>query len=276
MKTWLITGASSGIGKEIAKCALANGDQVIVSARSIERLEDLVAIAPDRVLPVKLEVTNSDDRHNIVEKGIERFGKIDVLVNNAGRGYHAALEDTPMDDMKLVFDTNYFGPVALIQEVLPYMRKQNNGVIVNLSSMGVHFRNSVSNAFYVASKAALDETGMVLRNEVKDFHIQVMTVEPGTFRTNFRLGGIDATGNRNEIYKASYQRGDSLKKNPFTQNGDPKKAGKFIVECVNKENVPEVLVLGKGMVQTEIDSLQQRIDTIKECIDMSEAADFED
>ena len=211
-----------------------------------------------------------------VQKTVEKFGGLNILVNNAGRGFHTPVEDTTPEDMRLVFETNYFGAVEMIQHALPYLRKAGDGVIVNLSSMGVHFDNSVGNAFYISSKAALDATSKVLRNELKPFHVQVMVVEPGAFRTNFRIDSVDPKGKRSDIYKDSYASGDYLKTHAFNQPGDPVKAGKLIEQAAVQEEVPEILVLGKGMTNVEIDSLRNRIEKVKACRDIAEQADYDD
>ncbi|MCI7094025.1 MAG: SDR family oxidoreductase [Lachnospiraceae bacterium] len=276
MRTWLITGAGSGLGKEIARAAILDGDQVAVTSRNTDKLKELADLAPDRVLPVALEVTDADSREMAVQKTVEKFGGLNILVNNAGRGFHTPVEDTTPEDMRLVFETNYFGAVEMIQHALPYLRKAGDGVIVNLSSMGVHFDNSVGNAFYISSKAALDATSKVLRNELKPFHVQVMVVEPGAFRTNFRIDSVDPKGKRSDIYKDSYASGDYLKTHAFNQPGDPVKAGKLIEQAAVQEEVPEILVLGKGMTNVEIDSLRNRIEKVKACRDIAEQADYDD
>ena len=276
MRTWLITGAGSGLGKEIARAAILDGDQVAVTSRNTDKLKELADLAPDRVLPVALEVTDADSREMAVQKPVVKFGGLNILVNNAGRGFHTPVEDTTPEDMRLVFETNYFGAVEMIQHALPYLRKAGDGVIVNLSSMGVHFDNSVGNAFYISSKAALDATSKVLRNELKPFHVQVMVVEPGAFRTNFRIDSVDPKGKRSDIYKDSYASGDYLKTHAFNQPGDPVKAGKLIEQAAVQEEVPEILVLGKGMTNVEIDSLRNRIEKVKACRDIAEQADYDD
>ena len=275
MRTWLITGAGSGIGKEIARNAIVIGDCVAVTSRNEEKVKDLVALAPERVLPVALEVTDEASGKAAVEETVRKFGTLDVLVNNAGRGLQAPLEDTTSEDMHLLFETNYFGAVRMIQYALPYLRKSEKAAIVNVSSMGVHFDNAVGNAIYVSTKAALDMTTTVLRNEVRPFNIQVMLVEPGAFRTNFRVEGVTPHGERkDDLYKESYASVDSLKNNPFNQPGDPAKAGKIIVDQVNQEKIPEILVLGDGMADAEMSSLRERIWKIRGVSEIGDHADF--
>jgi NAD(P)-dependent dehydrogenase (short-subunit alcohol dehydrogenase family) len=144
-----------------------------------------------------------------------------------------------------------------------------------VTSIGVHFDNAVGNVFYVSSKAALDMTTTVLRNEVRPFHIQVMLVEPGTFRTNFRVDGVTAHGKRSDtLYKESHASVDNLKNHLFNQTGDPKKAGRIIFDQVNQETIPEILVLGGGMVDAEVATLQARIEKVKACSEIARQTDF--
>ena len=275
MRTWIITGASSGIGKAVALEVLKRGDNAVITARDTARLKEITEQYPKTACPIALEITDAAMRKEVVHAATERFGRVDVLINNAGRGYHCPIEDSSEDEIRLLFETNYFGPVRLTQEVLPIMREQGFGVISNVSSMGVHFPDAVGNAFYTSSKMALDEFSRVLRNEVKPFGIQVMVIEPGTFRTNFRLGGISPKAERNDAYlETAYASADYLKANPHNQKGDPQKAGKVIVDAVCQETVPKYLVLGGGMVETEIASLQARIEDVRKCAGIAPLTDY--
>ena len=135
MKTWLITGCSTGIGRGIAKAVLAKGDQAVVTARNTDKLKELSEAYPDTCLPVSLEMTDRESIANCVKAATERFGKIDVLINNAGHGYRAAVEEGDDNDVEELFETNVFGPIALIKQVLPSMRHNESGVIINVSSI---------------------------------------------------------------------------------------------------------------------------------------------
>ena len=146
-KVWLITGCSTGIGREIAKAALETGDIVIVTARRLDDVKDLHEQYPKQSLLMKLDITNKRDRIDAVEKMMEAYHRIDILVNNAGYGYRGATEEASESEIKNLFETNLFGPINLIQLVLPYMRKQKNGTIVNVSSSGA-FDASVGSGFY--------------------------------------------------------------------------------------------------------------------------------
>lgn len=275
MKTWLITGASTGIGRGIAEAVLKNGDRAAVTARNLHKMDDLKEKYGENVLCLSLEVTDKAQRKAVVEETVKTFGKIDVLVNNAGRGHFGAVEDSTEEDIHLVFETNYFGPVGMIREVLPYMRKAGSGMIVNVSSMGVMFENGTGNAYYVSSKAALEMLSDVLRNEVKPLGIDVMVIEPGTFRTEFRVSAIEAAGSAIGAYENTAGASRKyLREHPHNQSGDPAKAGEVIYEAVYQDNKPEVLVLGKGMIETAEKTLDDRKAEIKRWREFSESTDF--
>ncbi len=184
MQTWLITGCSSGLGRGFAKAVLKSGDQVIVTARRVETLKDLVDAYPEQALALSLDVTKEEDIKNAVEKGLERFGTIDVLINNAGYGYRAAVEEGVPKEVDQLFQTNLFGPIALIKAVLPIMRKNHRGTIANVSSIAA-LGAALGSGYYAATKSALESISEALYGETKDLGIHVMIIEPGAFRTNF-------------------------------------------------------------------------------------------
>jgi NAD(P)-dependent dehydrogenase (short-subunit alcohol dehydrogenase family) len=183
-RTWLITGSSAGFGRELAEAALNAGDKVVATARRPETLDDLVASAPDRVLALALDVTRPEQIEAAVGAALERFGRIDVLVNNAGHGSVGAIEEIDMADLRALMDTMYFGAVALTQAVLPHMREQGSGSIVQLSSMGGQLSTAGFGA-YCSAKWALEAMSSALSEEVGPLGIHVLIVEPGQFRTEF-------------------------------------------------------------------------------------------
>ena len=253
------------------------GDNAVITAKDTKRLKDVVDLYPKNAYAAVLEVTDAGMCKSVVDAAVARFGTVDVLLNNAGRGYHCPVEDSGEAEIRLLFETNYFGPVRLTQAVLPIMRKQGSGIIANVSSMGVHFQNTTGNAFYTSSKAALDEFSKVLRNEVKPFGIQVTVIEPGAFRTGFRTGGLAPKGERNSAYlETAYASADDLKSRPHDQPGDPEKAGKIIVDTLCGKTLPKYLVLGSGMVEAEVDALKARIEEVEKCVDIVPLADYEE
>lgn len=274
MKTWLITGASTGLGRGLAEAVLAHGGQAAVTARNAHKMDDLVEKYGNRVLPLSLEVTDPQQRTAAVAQTIERFGQIDVLVNNAGRGHFGAVEDSKKEDIRLLFETNFFGPVGMIRAVLPYMRKAGQGLIMNISSMGVMFEGATGNAYYVASKAALEMLSDVLANEVKPLGIDVMIVEPGAFRTEFRVAALSQQEELAAYEKTAGATSKYLKDNPYNQAGDPAKAGEAIYKAVTAAEKPKVLILGKGMIEAAEKTLNDRIREIQKWRSLSESTDY--
>lgn len=274
MKTWLITGCSSGIGRGIAKAALEKGDQVVVTARNPESVKSLTEAYPDTALAVALDVTKTDSISDALRQAHTRFGTIDVLVNNAGHGYRSALEEGEPDNVAELFQTNVFGPVELIKAVLPDMRAQKSGAIINISSIAA-VRSGVGSGYYAASKAALELLYDALWQEASSLGIKVMIVEPGAFRTNFYDGSLKGT--QMKIGDYAETAGKTRKENVVDhkdQPGDPERAGKVIVDVLNRENLPMRLLLGSDAVTFVRRELKQRLDELDAWEQVSVASDF--
>lgn len=186
---WFITGASSGFGRAFAQHALDRGYRVVATARSTARLADLAAAAPDRVLLQPLDVTSAAQAEAAVAAALARFGRVDVLFNNAGYGIVGAVEETPDAELRAQLETNFFGAVNVIKAVLPALRRQRSGAIVNISSMGGQMSFGGFGA-YSASKFALEGLSEALAQEVASFGIKVLIVEPGSFRTSFAADAL--------------------------------------------------------------------------------------
>jgi len=182
--TWFITGASSGYGLALARYAIGRGYNVVATGRSVNKLAALAASAPDHVLIQKLDVTAPADAATAVTAAIARFGRIDVLINNAGYGIIGAVEETPEAEFRAQMDTNFFGALSVTKAALPHLRAQMGGAIVNVSSMGGQMSFAGGSA-YSASKFALEGMSEALAQELSPFGIKVMIVEPGALRTNF-------------------------------------------------------------------------------------------
>ena len=241
MKTWLITGCSSGFGRDIAAAALARGDNVIATAR---RPETVTGLQPaDRVLTLPLDVTNQDQIAGAVSAALDRFGSIDVLVNNAGIGSVGAVEMIEPDHLRTVMETMFFGAVALTQAVLPHMRANGRGAIVQISSQGGQVAPPGFGA-YCAAKFALEAISEALAAEVRPLGIKVLIVEPGAFRTALLSGTmhrspeIDAYADTANATRAGAEAADG------TQPGDPRKAAAAIVDAVDSDDAPLHLALG--------------------------------
>ena len=187
MKTWLITGCSSGIGKGIAKAVLESGDQAVVTARNKDKVMDIVEAYPETALAVSLDVCSQDSIKNAVKEAYDKFGTIDVLVNNAGYGYRSAVEEGEIEAVQTLYQTNLFGPIELIKAVLPKMREQKSGYILNVTSIAAA-RSAVGSGYYASSKAALELLTNGLMKELAPLGIKAMVVQPGAFRTRFYDG----------------------------------------------------------------------------------------
>src|SRR5215213_2011843 len=246
MKTWLITGCSSGFGRDIVAAALARGDNVVATARRPETLPDFGA--PERLLTLSLDVTQPDQIDAAVKGALDRFGAIDVLVNNAGIGSVGAVEMIEPEHLRQVMETMFFGAVALTQALLPHMRERGSGAIVQISSMGGQVVFPGFGA-YCAVKFALEAMSEALAYEVGPLGIRVLTVEPGAFRTAL-LGGtmhrspeIDAYADTANATRAAAEAADG------NQPGDPRKAAAAIVDAVYADEAPLRLALGADAVE---------------------------
>ena len=274
MTTWLITGCSSGIGRGIAKAVLKNGDNAIVTARNVSTLTDIVEDYPDTAIAVPLDITNEESIADAVKAVEDNFGGVDILVNNAGYGYRSSVEEGEEDSVNLLFDTNFFGPIALIKQVLPYMRAQKNGAIINISSIAAA-RSGVGSGYYAASKAALELMTDGLMKEVAPLGIKVMTVEPGAFRTKFYDTSLKGTQKQIEDYAntAWKNRKENIVDNQ-DQPGDPDKAGEVIYETMKKENLPKRLLLGSDAVKIVSAEMKERLQEIEAWSDVSKQTDY--
>ncbi|NVC25511.1 SDR family NAD(P)-dependent oxidoreductase [Kocuria salina] len=241
MSTWFITGASSGLGRAIAEHVLATGHQVVATARNTSSIEDLRSAHPDTALTATLDVTDPASITAAVAAAQTRFGGIDVLVNNAGYGYTAAVEEGEDEDVARLFATNFFGPVDLIKAVLPGMRARGNGTIVNITSIGARI-TIPGGGYYSAAKAALEGLSGSLRKEVEPLGLHVLVVEPGSFRTAFRGRSADQSAVRIDAYDQVLGRTGDKQLSP--QRGEPAKAAAAILEAVEHPEPPKLLLLG--------------------------------
>jgi NAD(P)-dependent dehydrogenase (short-subunit alcohol dehydrogenase family) len=256
MSTWLITGCSTGLGRALATAVIDLGENVVVTARAVVAVEDLARACPGTALTLPLDVTDHAQVRDVVHKARERFGTVDVLVNNAGHGYRAAVEEAAEDQAQELFATNFFGPVALIQAVLPGMREQRGGTIVNISSIAAR-SSPIGSGHYAASKAALEAMTESLRKEVAPLGITVMAVEPGAFRTSFlssltqppeTIGGYAAT-------VAARREQDTARDGH--QPGDPARAAQAIITAVRNPAPPRLLILGPDALTWFRDAMKE-------------------
>jgi len=275
MSTWLITGCSTGLGRALAEAVLAAGHQVVVTARDVATVTDLADAHPDDALALALDVTDDAQVRESVRRAEERFGGVDVLVNNAGYGYRAAVEEGDDADVQRLFATNFFGAVAMVKAVLPGMRGRRSGTVVNLSSIGAQICPAGS-GYYAAVKAALEGMTGSLRKELAPLGIQVVAVEPGGFRTDF--AGRSLTGSATAIADYAETVGPRRKENDTahgTQPGDPAKAAQAIVTVVESGSVPGLLLLGTDALAAAEGILDARRAELEQWRELSAGTDLD-
>jgi NAD(P)-dependent dehydrogenase (short-subunit alcohol dehydrogenase family) len=255
---WFITGCSTGFGLELAKQAIEHGYRTVVTARDPSKLAGYGAT--DKVLVLKLDVTVPDEAAAAVKATEARFGRIDVLVNNAGIGYFAAVEESEEDEVRKMFDVNLFGTGRMIWAVLPGMRKQRSGCIVNISSLA-GLRGFPAMGYYNATKFAVEGLSAALRQEVEPLGIRVMVVEPSGFRTDW--AGRSANESQHQIDDYMATAGTvraAVRASSGRQPGDPVRAAKAIVAALASGNPPHHLLLGNDAFEgamARLDHLRQ-------------------
>ncbi|MBV9384782.1 MAG: SDR family NAD(P)-dependent oxidoreductase [Streptosporangiaceae bacterium] len=256
-RIWLITGANSGFGRAIAEAAAGTGDIAVAAARRAAALDDLITAYPGQVEALPLDVTDADGIEAAVRDVVDRHGRIDVLVNNAGRGHVGAVEETTDDEFRALFEVHVFGPAALIRAVLPHMRRRRSGAIVQMSSMGGQLSAPGFSA-YSATKFALEGMSEALADEVRPLGIKVLIVEPGNFRTslfaNTRASAqIDDYAATVGPTRQMTQTGDG------SQPGDPAKAAAAILTALDADQTPLRLPLGDDA----IDAILAHLDSVR-------------
>ncbi|MDQ0561999.1 NAD(P)-dependent dehydrogenase (short-subunit alcohol dehydrogenase family) [Rhizobium mesoamericanum] len=247
-KTWLITGSASGIGHSTAELVLARGDNLIATARNVDRLLDLARRYEEQVELVELDVMDASASRDAVETAIERFGRLDVLLNNAGYARLSPFEQTSGDDFKAEIDTNFYGVVNLTRAALPAMRKQKSGHIINISSSSARFGSPGSTA-YGAAKWAVSGFTASLAKEVKPFGVKAIAVEPGSIRTNWTRvtrGHVPVLLPEYEPTIGAIMR--ITEGYAGTEPGDPDKVAAVIFDLSRRDDLPEQLVLGSDAV----------------------------
>ena len=254
-RVWLITGASSGFGRAITEAAVAADDTVIATARNTEVLADVAAAHPGQVEAFALDVTDTAAIEAAVQDVIARHGRIDVLVNNAGRAHVGAAEETSEAELRSLFDVHVFGPAALTRAVLPHMRERRSGAIVQMSSMGGQLSFAGFSA-YSGTKFALEGMSEALADEVRPLGIKVLIVEPGAFRT----GLFGSTTDSEQIADYAATVGPTrqmVEASDGRQPGDPAKAAAAIITAIDAPETPLRLPLGDDAVDAISGHLEQ-------------------
>jgi NAD(P)-dependent dehydrogenase (short-subunit alcohol dehydrogenase family) len=247
-QVWFVTGASSGFGRAFAEEALKGGHSVVVAARSTAKLTEMMKLAPERVLAVTLDINEPTQLQQAVKETLDRFGRVDVLVNNAGYGIVGAVEETPDHELRAQMETNFFGAVAVTRAFLPTMRAQKSGAIVNMSSLGGQVSFAGFGA-YSASKFALEGISEALAHELKPFGIKVLIVEPGAFRTRFAGSALKYMPMMEAYDESVAETRKFARKMNDTQEGDPRKAVRAIRCALEDSNTPLRLQLGADAVK---------------------------
>ena len=273
-KVWLITGASTGFGRHLAEQILAAGGSVVATARKPEQIADLADQYPDKALATALDVTDESWVNAAVEAAIQKFGRIDVLINNAGYGLAGAIEEATEAEFMPVFETNVFGLIRVTRAVLPHLRAQRSGHIVNLSSVG-GLIGSPGWGYYNASKFAVEGFSEALAGELAALGIHVTSVELGPFRTDFlgrsgveaekRIADYDATAGKTRQY---------FHDQAGKQVGDPARAAAAIISAVEAAEPPKHLVLGKLAFTRMNARLEQWQKELQQWQELSLGADF--
>lgn len=260
-KTWLITGVSSGFGYEMTKQLLESGNTVIGTVRNTKKVEELIAKYPETFDCRILDVTDVPAVHTTVDAAFEKHGKIDVIVSNAGYGLFGAAEELTDEEVDHIIATNLTGSIALIRSALPYLRKQNSGNIIQISSYGGQVAFA-ANSMYHATKFGIEGFCESVAQEVAKYNIKVTIVEPGGARTEFRYGSAKVA-NLTPEYEHVHGFLNMLDPTKGLAPGDPAKMAKRIIEIVDNPDTPLHMVLGSQALKATIERLEQRVAAYK-------------
>ena len=261
---WLITGCSTGFGRELAKLVLARGWRAVVTARDVSKVADIAEGHDDRALVLPLDVTRRAQIDEVIAQTRQRFGRIDALVNNAGYGYLAAIEEGEDEAVRAMFETNVFGLIDMTKAVLPIMREQRSGIIVNVSSIG-GITSFAATGYYHGTKYAVEGISESLATEVQPLGIDVLIVEPGPFRTNWAGPSIKQSATRIDAYAATAgERRKQTEARSGSQAGDPVRAAQAIIDAALSDAPPLRLLLGKfalELARKKLDFMRNDFDT---------------
>lgn len=271
---WFITGCSTGLGRALAGAVLQHGHRAAVTARNPAQIQDIVARYPKTSLAVQLDVADYGQIDRAIAAAEKAFGRIDVLVNNAGYGYLAAVEEGEEHEIRAMFETNFFGLAALIRRVLPGMRAQAHGHIINISSVGGLLGNP-SAGYYNATKFAVEGLSEALAKEVEPLGIHVTVVEPGPFRTDWAGRSLKQVRNPIDAYaKTSGARRAQISGYSGRQAGDPARAAQAIIRVVESPTPPMNLVLGRDGLTRVRDKLDKFSESLRQWETVTVGADF--
>lgn len=273
-KVWLITGASKGMGLEITKAVLNKGQKVIATSRNLDALKEKFEHHEKNLLPIRLDITSEKDVKNAISEGLEKFGQIDVVVNNAGYNLLGNIEEISDTEFRKTMDVNVFAMAHIIRNVLPQLRKQNSGHIINTASM-MGYMSYPGNGSYSASKYAVIGISEALAQEVAPFGIKVTILAPGTFRTNFmNEGTLSVAQHKIDAYNLDTQIAQ------FTgfdgkQLGDPKKLAEVVIKLTEMSNPPLHLPLGSDSYHAILEVRKNEKEELEQWKNISLSTDFE-
>ena len=271
---WLITGCSTGLGRALAEAVLKHGHRVAVTARNPAQVQDIVAAYPGTSISLQLDVADYGHIDRAVVATESKFGRIDVLVNNAGYGYLAAVEEGEEEEIRAMFETNFFGLAALIRRVLPGMRARKHGHIINVSSVGGLLGNP-SAGYYNATKFAVEGLSEALAKEVEPLGLRVTVIEPGPFRTDWAGRSLKKPANAIEAYAGTAgARRRQISGYSGKQAGDPARAAQAIIRVAESPAPPVNLVLGKDGLKRVREKLDKFSDSLRQWETTTVAADF--
>lgn len=272
-KVWLVTGSSRGIGRKLAEAILAAGDQLVATARDPESLRELVSAAPDRVLPVALDVTSAASARSAVAAALARFGRLDVVVNNAGYANISSVEDAPEADFREQIETNFFGVVNVTRAAIPVLRKQGSGHVIQVSSLGGRMGSAGLSA-YQSAKWAVGGFSEVLAKEVGPLGVRVTVVEPGGVRTDW-AGSSMRVDPFDDAYRPTIGAMSAYRQMPDAPRGDPAKVAATIVKLAALPEPPLRLLLGTDAVFLASHALERRAAEDATWRELSRSTDFD-
>lgn len=273
-KTWFITGSSRGFGRELTIAALEAGDRVAATARNPQQLADLAEKYGDRILPLPLDVTNADAAAAALTAANEEFGRLDVIVNNAGYANVAPIEFADEDDFRTQFETNFWGVYNVSKASIPLLREQGGGLIIQFSSVGGRVGGSPGIGSYQAAKFAVDGFSRTLAVETAPFGITLMVVEPSGFATDW-AGASMTVSDIPELYESTVGAMNSrMRQNTGGPAGDPARGAEIIVRTVHAGDVPSHLLIGVNAVEMSLAYSKSQLDEATKWEAVSRSADF--
>ena len=273
-QTWFITGSSRGLGRALAQAALAAGDLVVATARRPAHLDDLVAEHGDRIHTIGLDVTDAEAARSAIADACLHFGRLDVIVNNAGYANVSPIETTDDDDFRAQFETNFWGVYHVSKAAIPVLRAQGGGLVIQISSVGGRVGGSPGIASYQAAKFAIDGFSRVLRAETAPFGVQVMVVEPSGFRTDW-AGSSMTVHDIPEAYGPTVGAMNSrVRQSTDGPAGDPMRAAEILVRVAKRRDIPNHLPLGVNAVEASMRLDQQLLAEDGRWSEVGRSADF--